>query len=393
MTLVVLLALSSIQHDFDAARAWDTVSSRIMQMYWARETQSEKMKRILEGTAPEAKKCRSTREFDKVMGSMIAKFGDSHFDFLTREDQGYYLFDGFAKGDKAAKLPNVGAWFKEGPDGFTVQMVLNGTPAETAGMHKGDLVTSVDGESFQPVKSFESKVGKKVKVTIRPRKGDITYGPEKSLELEVTEAPGQELFLEATRKSGKIIERDGKKIAYYHLWTMANSKFKDALEGFVYGKARETDAFILDIRDGFGGRPEGYGDPFFRPEADLEWSFGTKGPGVKQLFGYARPLVVIIDQGSRSAKEVFSYIIKKSGRGVLVGDHTAGDVLGTSPVAIGDWAYVEIPMVDLRIDGNRLEHNPVKADIQVPTEFDEAGNDLFLEKAIEVAITKSATKR
>ena len=190
-----------------------------------------------------------------------------------------------------------------------------------------------------------------------------------------------------------MIERAGKKIAYYHLWTMASAKFKDALEGFVYGKARDTDAFVLDIRDGFGGRPEGYGDPFFRPEADLEWTFGGANTGMKQLFGYGRPLIVIINPGSRSAKEVFSYIIKKSGRGVLVGDHTAGDVLGTSPSPVGDWAYIEIPMVDVKVDGHRLEKNPVQADVQVASEFDDQGRDMFLEKALEIAVEKASAKR
>lgn len=393
MTVSLLFAAAVLRQDFDAEKAWDTVSNRISQTYWAKETQGDKMSRLLEEAAPKAKSARTESAFNQAVDDMIAKFGDSHFDFLTRDDQGFYLFDGFRKGDKAAQMPNIGAWFKKASDGYIVQMVLNGGAAEAAGIRKGDLVLTVDNKPFAPVASFMGKVGQKVTLSYKPYKLDKTYGPSKSTTVEVTELPGQEMFLEATRKSGKIIEKGGKKIAYYHLWTMASAKFKDALEGFVYGKAKDTDAFILDIRDGFGGRPEGYGDPFFRPEANLEWTFSGNSTSLKQLFGYARPLIVIINPGSRSAKEVFSYIIKKSGRGVLVGDRTAGDVLGTSPSPIGEWAYIEIPMVDVKIDGQRLEHNPVQADYQLANEFDDSGKDLFLEKALTVAVEKSNAKR
>ena len=317
---------------------------------------------------------------------MIAKFGDSHFDFLTKADQGYYLFDGFIKGDKAAKMPNIGAWFKWTNDGYVASMILNGGSAEEAGIPKNSLIKQVNGKSFDPVKSFEGAVGQQVEISyVDPR------GQTKKAKVVVNESAGQEMFLQATRNSARVTNIKGKKVAYIHLWTMANDKFRSVLEGFVYGQARQSDAFVLDLRDGFGGRPEGYGDPFFRPEANLEWNFG--GQTNPQLFGYGRPLIVIINPGSRSAKEVFSYLIKKSGRGILVGNHTAGDVLGTSPSPISDWAYIEIPMVDLKIDGQRLEHNPVQADIQVDSEFDANGTDLYLNKALELAVEKASISK
>lgn len=386
--VIVPLALLALSQDFDAQKAWDTVSGRIKAMYWAKNSEPGKVDCLLKEAEPAATKAKSPAEFNDAMDTMIAKFGDSHFDFLTREDQGYYLFDGFAKADKAAKMPNVGAWFKKTSDGYTVQMVLNGGAAEAAGLRKGDLVTRIDGQPFTPVASLFSKVGKKAQLEVKPKNSSSP----KTFELEVTETPGHDMFLEASRKSGRIIEQGGKKIAYFHLWTMANDKFRAALESFVYGRAQDSDAFILDIRDGFGGRPEGYGDPFFRPDAKLEWIVGSGGT-VRQLFGYGRPLVVIVNEGSRSAKEVFSYLIKKSGRATLVGNHTAGDVLGTSPSPVGDWAYVEIPMVDVKVDGIRLEKNPVQADVQVSPEFDASGKDLYLEKALEVALQKAGVKQ
>lgn len=385
MFSVMSLAFVLQVQDFDANKAWDTVSGRIKALYWARKSDPEKLDNLLKGAEPAARAAKSIEDFNKAMDTMIAAFGDSHFDFMTREDQGFYLFDGLMKGDKAVKLPNIGAWFKPGTDGYTVKMVLEGGGAAEGGLRKGDLVTSIDGKRFSPVSSFTPLVGKQANLTVK------RGGQQLDIKVNVTESAAQDMFLEATRKSGRIIEHGGKKFGYIHLWTMSGEKFKTALESFVYNRAADTDAFILDIRDGFGGRPEGYGDPFFRPEARLEWTMGPGGT-MNQLFGYGRPLILIVNEGSRSAKEVFSFLMKKSGRATLVGTKTAGDVLGTTPNPVGDWAYLEIPMVDVKVDGVRLEKNPVVADVQVSREFDSAGKDLFLEKAIEVALEKASAR-
>ena len=66
---------------------------------------------------------------------MIAEFKDSHFDFYSDEDQGYYLMDGFSK--DPASMPEVGAWFKKTGDLYTVQMVLDGTQAQEVGLIRG----------------------------------------------------------------------------------------------------------------------------------------------------------------------------------------------------------------------------------------------------------------
>ena len=125
-----------------------------------------------------------------------------------------------------------------------------------------------------------------------------------------------------------------------------------------------------------------YADPFFRPGINIEWRFGSNG--FVQSFGYAKPLVVIIDKGSRSAKEVLAYILKKSGRATLVGERTGGNVLGTFPFWIGDWAILEIPMIDVIVDGVRLEGVGVEPHVAVIDEFDADGNDLFLARALEI---------
>ena len=121
--------------------------------------------------------------------------------------------------------------------------------------------------------------------------------------------PGLDMFLDATKNSVRVIDDHSRRIGYFHLWTLAGEDFKNALSGAIYGKLKNTDGFILDLRDGFGGRPEGYADPFFRPDVQLTWVMGDTRSN--ELYGYGRPLMTLINNGSRSAKEILSYVLKK----------------------------------------------------------------------------------
>src|SRR2546423_1872126 len=189
-------------------------------------------------------------------------------------------------------------------------------------LRKGDLVVSVDGRPFFPIESLKPDVGHSAVFVISRN------GLALSKTVEVRQMPALGMFLEGMRRSAKTINLGRKKIGYLHLWTQASDDFKNELASEMYQKFRDTDAFILDLRDGFGGRPEGYGDPFFRPEVKLDWKFS--GTTLHELYGYGKPLVVLINGGSRSAKEVLSFVFKKSGRATLIGANTAGNVLGTA---------------------------------------------------------------
>ena len=374
MVATTLLALTFLQPADDFAQAWDRTSKAIESRYYARTTRADELKKRLGDAAPKARAAKTRDEFSQVVNEMIDGFGDSHFDFFTEEDQGYYAMDNLVGGKQ--EIAQIGAWFRPGKDGYSVHMVMNGSPAEAAGLVKGDLIVSVDGNPLRPVMSFKDKP--KVKLTWK--RGSKTV--EKEVDTRTTLAT--DMFLTASKDSARIIEQGGKKIGYFRLWTMANENFRDALASAVYGKLKDTDAFILDLRDGFGGRPEGHLDPFFRPDVTLEWKYGP-GPGMKQSFGYGKPLIVLINEGSRSAKEVAVYVLKKSKRATLVGRTTAGHVLGTSPMRLNEWAMLEIPMVEVMTDGTRLEGKGVSPDIEVAREYDEEGKDLFLAKALELA--------
>jgi carboxyl-terminal processing protease len=383
--VIAVLTLTPFTAYFDDyCELYDRCSNAIRTRYYGRVTRKDEMEKILNTHEKKAKAATSHEQFRDAMNSLTKDFGDSHFDFFTTDDQGFYMMDGFM-GEHASEMPHIGAWFKPSTEGYTVTMVLDGMAAQNAGLRKGDIIMKIEETPFSPVRSLENYVDKEATIEFK-RNGAILKA-----KVIVKKQKAFDMFLEATRNSAKVIEHENKKIAYLHLWTMVNDNFRNALHSLIYGKFRDTDAFILDIRDGFGGRPEGFGDPFFRPEIKLEWKIS---PGMTnyQLFGYQKPLILLINEGSRSAKEIFSYIMKKSGRAILIGATTAGHVLGTSPYKVADWAHLEIPMVDVTADGYRIEGKGVSPNISVDLELDSDGNDLHIKKALETIKEKLTAK-
>jgi len=380
-----LFASPGIKQEPDFKDAWNKVQSGISQRFYARETRKTEMNRLFDKYRPIASSAKNKADFDKAVNAMIAEFGDSHFALLTHEDQGYYMMDNLANPTGAVEMPQIGIWARESERGYEAQMVMEGSDAWEAGVRKGDLLKTIDGKPYSPVLSLKGKAGQKVKLNY------IRAGQARTADLEVVSAKGLQLFLQGTRNSVQIIERGGKKFGYIHLWTQASDEFRNALKAAVMGRLRNTEGFILDLRDGFGGRPENFFEPFFMPDIKVDYKIGAILQQTSMGYGDKKPMAVLINEGSRSAKEVSSYMFKKSKRATLIGSTTAGHVLGTTPSRITPWAYLEIPMAEVTTDGQGLEKVGVSPDIRVPREYDASGKDLVIEAALAYLIKQFGT--
>jgi len=95
-----------------------------------------------------------------------------------------------------------------------------------------------------------------------------------------------------------------------------------------------------------------------------------------------RPVVVLINGGSRSGKELLAYYFKKTGRGLLIGERTAGYVCGGSWERISEDSMLLYCAGMVVVDGKRLEGVGVEPDIYVPFDIRFAGGrDIQLERA------------
>ena len=118
------------------------------------------------------------------------------------------------------------------------------------------------------------------------------------------------MFEQAITDSAKIVERDGRKIGYIRLWTLAAPGSMSAVaEALVTGPLRDADGLVLDLRGRWGGGSSDAAELFVGDTP----SFRLIPRGDKEILAnvrWHRPLVAIIDEGTRSGLEVFAYALK-----------------------------------------------------------------------------------
>lgn len=254
----------------------------------------------------------------------------------------------------------------------TILHVLEGTPAEKAGLKAGDRISVVDGRSTRETSLEEvanrlrGKVGTRVKLTIQRE--------EKPLEFTLTRA----IIREFTIKKEKLDEEVG----YLHIVDFQSGNtaknVKEALHEF---RQEKIVALILDLRDNGGGlltQAVEVTDEFLNSGKIV--SVEGRDPTGSQVYhaqaGEALPdipLAVLINEGSASASEIVAGAIKDHGRGLLVGTDSfgKGTVQETFPLPNGGAVTMTIARYYLP-SGETIKETGIVPDITVeafqPTE-------------------------
>lgn len=284
------------------------------------------------------------------------------------------------------------------PDRYFVRALYEGGPAEAAGLRLGDRVVAIDG----------------VPIADSPRLVDAGYDPglpgpglyfvavpdrgEIALEVQSHEdaatrrtlrvSPRSMSAVDAAANSVRVVESGGVRIGTLHLWYCSRG-VADVLEEAVAGPLSDCDALVLDIR-GRGGYSDVVTEilAVFRPQRRL---LGRTRAGAPP---WSKPLVVLIDERSRSAKEILSYRIRRDGIGLLVGQRTEGAVLGAMFKALPDGSYLEYPGMAVPVGGVSLEGVGVAPDFEVDQALPYArGRDAIFEKGVQVAVDEVVRRR
>jgi carboxyl-terminal processing protease len=267
-----------------------------------------------------------------------------------------------------------------------VNAVLASSPAERAGIVLGDWIVEVNGRPFHPIVSFQNKAGQELKLTIQRGLSESTCRLIKVTPLDKKE---RELFEIDTQARMKTIEHKGHRFSYIRLWWLGGRVMRKALDWGV-DEADKVEGIIIDIRHGFGAGPaDEYMEPFLKNSSE---TVAHKEIGRTKTFRstvkfektgkFEKPVIIIINGGTRSAKEVLAYYFRKTKRGVLIGERTAGFVSGGGLERIsGDSLLLYCKWMKV-VDGKRLEGIGVEPDIEVPFDIRfTAGRDIQLERA------------
>jgi C-terminal processing protease CtpA/Prc len=257
--------------------------------------------------------------------------------------------------------------------------VYAGTPAAHAGILPGDELLTVDGEPYSPVKVFQGKVGKTVKLALRR----VQNGPALEIEVAVAALNPLETLTISTANSSKVIEREGLKFGYVRMYSYAGDDYKEFLINTLSSDSfASANALILDMRGRWGGAPPDAAEMFVGGSPNVEF-ITPANETHSSNFRWTKPMVAIIGPETRSGLEIMAYSLKKAGIPV-VGTTTRGAVLGGSAFILQNGSLLLIPVVDVKIDGNRLEGVGVSPTIEVNAALEYSqGNDPQLEAALD----------
>jgi carboxyl-terminal processing protease len=348
------------------------------------------------------KNAKSNGEIFGVIAQALLDFDDSHLFFLPPP--------------RAAKV-EYGWQMQAIGDKCYVAAVKPGSDAEAKGLKRGDLILSIDG--FTPTREVLWKI-QYYYYTLRPKAGMrlIVQSPEgaprqvdvvakiqqgkKQLDLaSVTSGDIPNLEIEAENEARLNRDRFYEKENVI-IWKMPGFDIYDEQElVHIMERVKKHQALVLDLRGNGGGlvimlkRLLGYffeqdikvSDMKYRKEVKTETA-QSRGNG-----GFKGKLVVLIDNRSASASEIFSRVIQLEKRGIVVGDRSAGAVMQS--VRYGHEVGLEtvtpygasITNADVIMkDGKSLEHAGVMPDeLLLPTAADLAANrDPVLSHAAEL---------
>jgi C-terminal processing protease CtpA/Prc len=238
--------------------------------------------------------------------------------------------------------------------------VYDGAPAALAGVKAGDEILSVDGKPFSEIGSFGGKSGKPVALEVK----HTADAAPVTLTVGVEKLDPMQTYMDAIRDSVRVIDRDGRKIGYVHIWVYTSEEVTGILNQVLATKLKDVDGLVLDMRSRWGGGPADAAETFVGGSADMVI---TENDGKPQYVNtrFHKPVVAIIDEGTRSSMEIMAYALKKNGI-PLVGQPTAGDVLAARAYALPDDSILELAVADVTIDGQHLEANPVTPTVPVP---------------------------
>jgi len=243
-----------------------------------------------------------------------------------------------------------------------VRVVHAGGPAARAGVRRGDRLLAADGAAFHPVLSFRGRAGQDVVLSVQ------RHADEAPTSVHVTprSMPPRQEWIEAQRAGTRLMAHGGRSIGYVPLYSGAGEEFQAMVQDAMAHEFRYADAIILDLRNGWGG---------CNPD------FVTLFEGANRA-----PLFVLVNGGSRSGKEVLARAIQRQRLGTLVGERTAGAVLGGSCWLLPDGSLLELAVSDVLVDGERLEGVGVAPDVEVIDTLPFAdGHDPQLDTALQLA--------
>lgn len=254
---------------------------------------------------------------DGAINGMLESLGDPYSDYMNEEEA-----ESFHQ-SISSSFEGIGAEIQEKDGQIVIVSPLKGSPAEKAGLKPNDIVVSVNGKSLQGMSSTEAvtlirgKKGTKVELMIkRP-------GIDEPIKMPIVR---DTIPLETVY--GEML---GDGIAKVQITSFSENTAKELIDVLNDLQKQGMKGLVLDLRQNPGGLLDQAVkiSSLFVPEGKVLFKIEDRNGNIQEQKASNNnnpdiPLVVIIDQGSASASEIFAAAVKESANVPLVGQKSFG---------------------------------------------------------------------
>lgn len=315
---------------------------------------------------------------------------DPHTNYMAPDDK--KKFDE----SMAGSMEGIGAQLRKKSENTEITEIIPGGPAMKQGeLENGDVILKVGQGDEQPIDVSGMRLDKVVKM-IKGKKGTIVSLTVKKVDgsIKVISIMRDKFEIEETFAKSSIIETANGKFGIIHLPKFYISfenrdnrdAFKDVAKEIEYLKEQKVEGIIMDLRNNGGGS--------LQTVVDMVGLFIEQGPVVQvkakngsrdvlydkdKRVQWEGPLVVLINNYSASASEIFAAAIQDYNRGLVLGSkHSFGkgtvqnllDLNRFGNKNIGDLGAIKFTTQKFyRVNGGSTQLKGVESDVVLPDRF------------------------
>lgn len=278
-----------------------------------------------------------TKVEDGIYAGMMNGLGDPYTVYYTKEE--YKALNE----DTEGKYSGIGAVVSQNPNTkiITIVKIFDNSPANDAGLQVGDIIYKIDGEE---VAGTDMDI--LVKTKIRGEEGTsfkmtVLRGDDrKEVELDLTRRS-----IEVETVAGKMLDNNIGYIAVSQFDAVTSEQFKSNIESL---QSQGMTKLIVDLRGNPGGLLDQVVDmlDYILPDGLVLYTEDKYGKREEYYSDGSHelkiPMVVLVNENSASASEVFTATFRDFEWGTVVGKTTFGKGIVQNVLPLGDGTAVKI---------------------------------------------------
>lgn len=303
---------------------------------------------------------------EEAMPQILAEL-DPHSSYIPAKDLEA------VNSDLKGSFSGIGVQFTIQDDTIHINSVIPGGPSEKVGLLAGDRIVEVDDSSFvgkivtneEAMRRLKGEKGSKVKLGIyRPGEKDI---------LHFTIVRGN-----IPVKSIDAAYMVNDKFGYVKVNKFGETTYPELLVALAKLAQANCKGMIIDLRGNTGGYMAAaiqMVNEFLPNNKLIVYTEGRKSPRENYTSNgtgssQTMPLIVLMDEGSASASEIFAGAIQDNDRGTIIGRRSFGKGLVQQPIEFSDGSAIRLTIARYYTPSGRCIQKPYEKGNDAEYEMD-----------------------